>query len=215
MTGLTVVTEYFSDQPITIRSDGYWNLTLMCQSCGKKINDYLRLNSTGEFLKELCWDLNQEFIENPATESILYGTGVTGFPATEVRRIVENFNSLKLLVEINQGGVPELQGTWGHELVALDLAAWAKPKFRVWVFKTVRRLLREGEVKLQGEVVKELRQALGCSQEQVQALEALTDELDQALSLSEYQRDRLLYTTDELKRDMSWHRMNSWGGADR
>lgn len=210
MTDIVIITEYFNGQPIRIRPDGYWNLTAMCQSCGKKVNDYLRLNSTHEYLKELALDLNQEFVENPVTEATLYGTSVTGFPVTGIGRLVDSVPSVKLLVEVTQGGAPELQGTWGHEMVALDLAAWAKPKFRVWVFKTITKLLKEGEVKLQGRVIKELREALGFSKEQIQQLEALTDELASELAISEYREDRQKYLIDELQRDMAWHRSNSW-----
>ena len=33
--------------------DGYINATALCKACNKKINDYLRLNNTKEFCKEL------------------------------------------------------------------------------------------------------------------------------------------------------------------
>lgn len=41
-------------------------------------------------------------------------------------------------------------------------------------------------------------------------LECLSNEY----ALLEHRYDRSLYTADELKRDMAWHRMNSWGSAD-
>lgn len=54
---IQIITETFEDNPILIRaSDGYWNLTLMCQACNKRINDYLRLKSTDEYLLELAFD---------------------------------------------------------------------------------------------------------------------------------------------------------------
>ena len=34
-------------------TDGYINATAMCQKAGKKFNDYMRLNSTNDFLEEL------------------------------------------------------------------------------------------------------------------------------------------------------------------
>jgi hypothetical protein len=45
---------------------------------------------------------------------------VTGFPATE-------------LVASIQGGRPELQGTWIHPRLAVDLARWISPQFAVWM----------------------------------------------------------------------------------
>lgn len=53
-------------------------------------------------------------------------SSVTGIPVTG-------------LVVINQGGVPELQGTWVHPQVAISLAQWCSAKFAVvvsqWVFE--------------------------------------------------------------------------------
>lgn len=44
----------------------------------------------------------------------------------------------KELVLIKQGGTPELQGTWVHPQVAINLGQWLSPKFAVkiseWVF---------------------------------------------------------------------------------
>lgn len=41
------------------------------------------------------------------------------------------------LVQIIKGGVPELQGTWVHPYVAVNLAQWLSPKFAVQVSKWV------------------------------------------------------------------------------
>lgn len=53
-------------------------------------------------------------------------TAVTGIPVTE-------------LIQTIQGGVPQLQGTWVHPQVAINLAQWASPKFAVlvsqWIFE--------------------------------------------------------------------------------
>lgn len=37
------------------------------------------------------------------------------------------------LKETNQGGTPELQGTWIHPRLAVDLARWISPAFAVWM----------------------------------------------------------------------------------
>jgi hypothetical protein len=43
------------------------------------------------------------------------------------------------LVQIIKGGIPQLQGTWVHPQVAINLGQWASPKFAVlvsrWVFE--------------------------------------------------------------------------------
>lgn len=45
---------------------------------------------------------------------------VVGIPTTE-------------LVQSRQGGTPELQGTWIHPRLAVDLARWISPAFAVWM----------------------------------------------------------------------------------
>lgn len=37
------------------------------------------------------------------------------------------------LVESRQGGTPDLQGTWIHPRLAIDLARWISPQFAVWM----------------------------------------------------------------------------------
>ncbi len=102
---MQLITETFEGSPILIRaSDGYWNLTLMCQACNKRVNDYLRLRSTDEYLSELALDLNQAFVENPVTTDIVYLASVAGFPATAIASLLENSRRLKQLIEVTQGG---------------------------------------------------------------------------------------------------------------
>lgn len=45
---------------------------------------------------------------------------VVGIPTTEI-------------VQIRQGGIPALQGTWVHPRLAIDLARWISPAFAVWM----------------------------------------------------------------------------------
>lgn len=46
------------------------------------------------------------------------------------------------LIQVVKGGFPELQGTFGHPYVAIQLAQWLSPKFAVqvceWVFEWIR-----------------------------------------------------------------------------
>jgi hypothetical protein len=37
------------------------------------------------------------------------------------------------LIQTRQGGIPELQGTWIHPRLAVDLARWISPQFAVWM----------------------------------------------------------------------------------
>jgi hypothetical protein len=62
-------------------------------------------------------------------------SSVAGIPATE-------------LVQVRQGGNPQLQGTWVHRRVAIDLARWCNPRFAVQVNAWVDELLTTGRVEL-------------------------------------------------------------------
>lgn len=48
------------------------------------------------------------------------------------------------LVQIIQGGNPELQGTWMHEDVALEFARWLSPTFAIWCNDRIKELLQIG-----------------------------------------------------------------------
>jgi hypothetical protein len=48
-----MIVKQFNDFGIEIREDGYFNATSMCKPFGKKVADYLRLDSTKAFLEEL------------------------------------------------------------------------------------------------------------------------------------------------------------------
>jgi hypothetical protein len=115
----------WNNQKIRQREDNYICLTDMCKACGKQLKHWLENKSTTEYLNEL--------------------SSVVGIPAT-----AENPQSqeIKALVEINKGGTPELQGTWGHRKVALRLAQWLSPKFAIQVDTWIEELLTTGSVNL-------------------------------------------------------------------
>ena len=52
------------------------------------------------------------------------------------------------LVQIRQGGNPQLQGTWAHRRVAIDLARWLTSRFAVKVNEWADELLVTGRVEL-------------------------------------------------------------------
>ena len=60
----------------------------------------------------------------PTRAFLLELASATGIPATE-------------LIQTLSGGNPELQGSWVHPQVAINLATWASPKFAVLVSKWV------------------------------------------------------------------------------
>ena len=91
-------------------TDGYVNATAMCKANGKRLNDYVRLERTQEYLRALAAQTG-------------CGAAVAGIPAT----------GKPDLVQIIQGGPPHLQGTWVHPQLAVDLARWISPAFAVWM----------------------------------------------------------------------------------
>ena len=84
--------------------DGYIDATAMCQAAGKRLNNYLRSDTTKAFVSALEAD--------------------TRIRATE-------------LIQVFRGGTPELQGTWVHPQVAINLAQWLSPRFAVRVTSLV------------------------------------------------------------------------------
>ncbi len=48
------------------------------------------------------------------------------------------------LVQVRQGGNPQLQGTWMHEDVALEFARWLSPAFAIWTNDRIKELLTRG-----------------------------------------------------------------------
>ena len=101
------------------------NATQMAQSFpGKKVNDFLRLKNTKDFVTAL---------------EARYGNSRNGNTNREVLRVV-------------QGGTPELQGTWMDELLAIKFAGWLNAEFEIWMYERVRELLVTGQTSIPGVV---------------------------------------------------------------
>jgi len=54
-------------------------------------------------------------------------------------------------IEINRGGVPTDQGTWGDRHVAIRLAQWLSPEFALQVDEWILELLNKGSVSIKSE----------------------------------------------------------------
>ena len=52
------------------------------------------------------------------------------------------------IIKVIKGGVPELQGTWYCDTLALKLAAWLEPRFEVWIYTKIKELLTTGKTEL-------------------------------------------------------------------
>lgn len=102
-------------------SDGYVNLTQMCKANGKRLYKYLKSNRAKEYIAELELKVNYPqlgVVNNTATVSVL--------ETTEGRK----------------------GGTWGHPLLALELARWISPEFAVWCDSHIFVLMEKGETSL-------------------------------------------------------------------
>ena len=105
-----IIKHQFQDYAIGQRSkDSYVNLTQMCATAGKQVNDYLRLDSTNEYINAL--------------------SAVTGIPVTSEGKGLG-------LVQVKQGGNQQ-QGTWAHPEVAIDCAQWVSVDLRIWANRTL------------------------------------------------------------------------------
>ena len=129
-TGLTV--RVWNDAAIARRDDDGWvNATAMCQANGKRLNHYLANDRTGEYVCALRHAIASEI---PCAAAVPQNCGShsaaeipcaaadAGFPA-----------SLPEVIEVRKGGDPQLQGTWIHPRLAVDLARWISPAFAVWM----------------------------------------------------------------------------------
>lgn len=116
------------------------NATEMARSFGKRVNDWLRLAATREFLKALAE---------------CRGEGEAGIPASAENQHVTDGDVEPLqahhtdFVIVKKGGSGK-QGTWFHEDVAMEFARWLSPKFAIWTNDRIKELLTRGHTETGG-----------------------------------------------------------------
>ena len=98
------------------------NATEMARPFRKQIGHFLALQGTRDYILLL--------------ESRYRDSDIGGM-AREVLRVIK-------------GGVPELQGTWMDEKLALKFASWLSPEFELWVYDRIQELITTGVTRLQG-----------------------------------------------------------------
>jgi hypothetical protein len=94
--------------------DSYVNLTQMCAAGGKLIADYLRLESTNEYLTALSANMGIPILSHSKTSG---------------------------LVEVKKGG-NQTPGTWAHPEVAIDCAQWVSVDLRIWANRTLVQVIK-------------------------------------------------------------------------
>lgn len=55
---------------------------------------------------------------------------------------VTSLSSERLIIVIQGGDYKDVQGTWGHINIAINLAQWISPKFAAWASQTLRLILQ-------------------------------------------------------------------------
>lgn len=96
------------------------NATELAKPFGKPVGNFLRLDTTKTYIRELQARYSDVNITN---EDVL---------------IINKGNNLN----------NERQGTWMQEELAIKFAAWLSPIFEVWVYNHIKILLRTGETKI-------------------------------------------------------------------
>lgn len=117
------------------------NATEMAKSFGKRVNDWLRLAATREFLKALA-DYR--------------GNSKAGIPALAENQHVTEGDGEPLqahptdFVKVVHGGKNGKHGTWFHEDVAMEFARWLSPKFAIWTNDRIKELVTRGHTETGG-----------------------------------------------------------------
>ena len=106
-------------------SDGYINLTQMCQANGKRIDKYLKSKRT------------QEYIESLERSPQMGGSPLESVKGGDSRELT--------------------QGTWGHPLIAIDLARWISADFAVWCDAHIFNLMESGSTSLEVDPIEEMK----------------------------------------------------------
>lgn len=113
-----LVTLSYNNLPVLFQSDdAYLNATQIAKQFGKKTENYLRTDSTKEYLVALEKHLNS----------------VTPKSVTEQNQ----------LVRVIQGGLATEQGTWLHPKLSIHFARWLNADFGVWCDMEIEKMLKK------------------------------------------------------------------------
>jgi hypothetical protein len=114
----SIVTLQYETMPVLFQSDAWLNATTIAKSFNKLAADYLRLDSTKEYieaLQEHLFPVNNSNMGNP---------------------ILEN----NQLVIVKNGAPENGGGTWLHPKLAVNFARWLSAKFAVWCDLQIEKL---------------------------------------------------------------------------
>ena len=87
----------------------------------------------------------------------------------------------KEVLRVVQGGIPEIQGTWMDEKLALKFAAWLSPEFELWVYERIEELFRTGLTELRNTDLRGMTAALRIIADQIEQQDRVNQEVRQEL----------------------------------
>ena len=165
-----------SEFNIPVRRDGYVNVTKICQAAGKRLDNWIRFDSSKESMEYLQKTLDDEHAAN-----------------VKLGKAIPHIRGIALLSSCKGGNINAVeQGTFAHPDLAIIIAMWANKKFAFQVSRWIRELMITGRVELGKEKSgPELKQKL---EETFQAVDE-----DTKAFLREKQRLELLGIQDDLE----------------
>jgi len=108
----------FEGQVIRFTSDGWINATEAAQKHGRRVKDWLRLDSTRQYMAELAGEIGLDWQDGKG--------GIS-----------------PLLVRVAKG---RLGGTWIHSELAVEFARWLSPKFARSCDRHIKAMIRSQSI---------------------------------------------------------------------
>lgn len=108
----------FEGQAIRFTSDGWINATEAAQKHSRRVKDWLRLDSTRQYMAELAGEIGIEWQDGKGEIS-------------------------PLLVKVAKG---RLGGTWIHSELAVEFARWLSPKFARACDRHIKAMIRSQSI---------------------------------------------------------------------
>lgn len=115
----------FEDINVFFMEDGWFNATSVAKKFNKRPDDWLRLDSTNDYIQELI------------SENSITGNPVNACQMTD-------------FVQVKRGRPENGGGTWLHPELSVEFARWCSVKFARWCDKQIKEILRSRENQYSG-----------------------------------------------------------------
>lgn len=90
------------------------------------------------------------------------------------------------LVDVIKGGEPEKQGSWGHKLIAVNLARWISPAFAVWCDAHIFNLMSTGQTSLEIDPFEEMKLKVELARLEAEKEKAIASAKQSELALTQF-----------------------------